>query len=85
MFLIEKKTQPKLQNLYMIGNKLDKILVTGAAGMIGGAVIRGLLFAGYSVIGVDRKQSDIVSDCYTHLIFDLSDSSIAASLPGLFL
>ena len=36
-----------------------KILVTGARGMIGSQLVKGLLDSGYSVVGIDRSGEDI--------------------------
>lgn len=58
------------------------VLVTGAAGMIGSYIVSGLLYKGYSVIGLDRKDSSIpVTEAYSHYVLDLSD---AAAVTGVF-
>lgn len=58
------------------------VLLTGAAGMIGSYVVHGLLDRGYSVIGIDRKDSSIpTTEAYRHYIIDLSD---AAAVAGVF-
>ena len=54
-----------------------KILLTGAAGMIGSEVIRTLLARGHDVIGVDKK--DVAGAPYTHVVSALAtDSEITA-------
>ncbi len=50
-----------------------RILVTGAAGMIGSAVVDGLLRAGHTVLGLDRRESETVHERYHHLTVDLAD------------
>lgn len=54
-------------------DKEKTILVTGAAGMIGLATVKGLLDAGHSVVGIDRRDSDNDSEGYIHYTVDLSD------------
>lgn len=54
--------------------KVQNILVTGAAGMIGSAVSDGLLSAGYRVIGVDIRDNGKTSLDYLHCTVDLSDT-----------
>ncbi len=48
------------------------ILVTGSAGMIGGYVVKGLIEKGHTVIGVDRRQSDIQLNGLEQVVLDLS-------------
>lgn len=50
-----------------------RILVTGAAGMIGSATVEGLISAGYEVIGIDRKEYHVDSPLYKHYVMDLGD------------
>lgn len=47
------------------------ILVTGSAGMIGGYVVKGLIENGHSVIGVDRRKSDIELTGLEQIVLDL--------------
>lgn len=49
------------------------ILVTGARGMIGSQLVKGLLDAGYKVIGVDRSGDEKQDDSYSYFKVDLSD------------
>lgn len=56
------------------------VLLTGASGMIGSSVVRGMLDAGYDVIGIDRKASACEDPCYTHLTVDLSDRDALCAL-----
>ena len=48
------------------------ILVTGSAGMIGGYVVKGLIEKGHTVIGVDRRVSDVKMPGLNQVILDLS-------------
>lgn len=48
------------------------ILVTGSAGMIGGFVIKGLIENGHTIIGVDRRMSDVKLPRFNQIILDLS-------------
>ena len=48
------------------------ILVTGSAGMIGGYVVKGLIKKGHTVIGVDRRKSDVEYPCLNQVVLDLS-------------
>lgn len=50
------------------------ILLTGAAGMIGSETVKGLLNAGYRVVGIDRRAVDIQPTGYTHYVVDLADT-----------
>ncbi len=53
--------------------KAKKVLITGAAGMIGSEAVKGLLERGLFVIGIDRKESEAAHCNYEHCIVDLSD------------
>ena len=56
--------------------KSKTILITGAAGMIGSETVKGMLSAGYKVIGVDKRESLYNSDDnYIHYVVDLSDQA----------
>ena len=55
-----------------------KILVTGSAGMIGSTLVRGLLDAGFSVIGVDRRRGD--DERAVHVVADLGDAEAIAAI-----
>lgn len=48
------------------------ILVTGSAGMIGGYVVKGLIEKGHTVIGVDRRASDVQIEGLKQVVLDLS-------------
>ncbi len=50
------------------------LLVTGASGMIGSETVKGLLAAGYTVVGLDRRESDLSAPQYRHFVADLSDA-----------
>lgn len=58
------------------------ILVTGASGMIGSHVVRGLLDQGYSVLGLDQRESREAAHGYKHIVIDLSD---AYAIENLFI
>lgn len=47
------------------------VLVTGSAGMIGGYVVKGLIEKGHTVLGVDRKKSDVELQGLTQVVLDL--------------
>ncbi len=50
-----------------------KILVTGAKGMIGSQLVKALLNAGYTVIGIDRAGDSFDEGNYRHIKADLAD------------
>lgn len=50
-----------------------KILVTGAKGMIGSQLVKALLNAGYTVIGIDRAGDSFNEGNYRHIKADLAD------------
>lgn len=52
---------------------MKKILITGSAGMIGSYVVKDLLNKGYSIVGVDRRESDYKHENYKQVVLDLSD------------
>lgn len=49
------------------------ILVTGAKGMIGSQLVKGLIDNGYEVVGVDRVGDDYSEDNYVFCNLDLAD------------
>ena len=57
------------------------VLVTGSTGMIGSLTVKGLLAAGYRVVGVDRREDAFRADGYTPVTADLGD---AAALEKVF-
>lgn len=57
----------------------ETVFVTGAAGMIGAQVVRGLLAAGYTVVGADRRSGEIEDVQYRHLVLDLADADAVAA------
>ncbi|NTW25576.1 MAG: GDP-L-fucose synthase [Lentimicrobium sp.] len=63
-------------------NKNDKILVAGAAGMVGSAIIRALLKAGYqNISGTYRNRKPSVgSDFVDYLQIDLMDQSAVKNM-----
>lgn len=50
------------------------ILVTGAKGMIGSQLVKGLLDKGYKVVGVDRVGEDYSADNFVFFNLDLADA-----------
>lgn len=48
------------------------ILVTGSAGMIGGYVVKGLIENGHTIIGVDRRMSEVKLPRFNQIILDIS-------------
>lgn len=49
------------------------VLVTGARGMIGSKLVKGLLDAQYTIIGIDRVGDEIHAEHYVQLNVDLTD------------
>lgn len=49
------------------------ILVTGAKGMIGSQLVKGLLAAGHTVVGIDRSSDTSCGGQYFHHMCDLDD------------
>ena len=58
------------------------ILVTGSAGMIGRYVVKGLIEKGHTVIGVDRRKSDVQLQGFEQFVLDLSSNSSLMQLFG---
>lgn len=56
------------------------VLITGAAGMIGSATVKGLLAAGHRVVGIDRRECGEDLPGYTHYATDLSDRDALKSI-----
>ena len=56
-----------------MSDKRMTVLITGAAGMIGSATVKGLLQADYDVVGIDRRDASESYEGYTHYTVDLSD------------
>lgn len=50
-----------------------RILVTGAKGMIGSHLVKGLLDAGHEVVGLDRSSDKSCGGKYFHHMVDLAD------------
>lgn len=57
-----------------------RILVTGAKGMIGSHLVKGLLSAGYEVIGIDRCSDDLCEGKYVQRRVDLSDKKMLQTI-----
>lgn len=56
----------------------NKILITGACGMIGSKIVERLLSNGYEVYGIDRVQEKEHREGYTHFQIDLGDKGTLA-------
>lgn len=56
------------------------VLVTGAAGMIGSHTVQRLLDTGFFVVGVDRCESSVRHENYSHYVVDLLDSDALKSV-----
>lgn len=50
-----------------------RVLVTGSKGMIGSHLVKGLLDAGYEVVGLDRSIDKTCEEKYFHHMVDLAD------------
>jgi len=61
-------------------DKVQTVLVTGAAGMIGSAAVKGLLAAGYRLVGIDRKEYPENLAQYRHYVADLADKDTLEKL-----
>lgn len=59
---------------------MEKILITGSAGMIGSCVVKELLDKGYAVVGVDRRESDYKHDNFKQVVIDLADKKALEDL-----
>ena len=57
-----------------------RILITGAKGMIGSHLVKGLLCAGYEVIGIDRCSDDLCEGKYVQRRVDLSDKKMLQTI-----
>ena len=60
-----------------------KILITGTSQGIGRAIALLFLRNGHTVTGIDRQDSSITSDAYTHYVCDLRDKENLPSLDGV--
>lgn len=54
---------------------MKKILITGSAGMIGSSVIKDLLDKGYSIVGVDRRETVFEHENFNQHVIDLADKN----------
>lgn len=53
-----------------------KILVTGSNGMIGSHLVKGLLSAGFEVVGLDKNSGKVCGEKYFFYMVDLADKDI---------
>ena len=60
-----------------------KVLVTGAAQGIGRAIAELFLQKGHNVIGIDRKETDITDNAYTHYLCDIREKDKLPVLEGV--
>ena len=49
------------------------VLITGSASGIGLATARKFLLEGHAVVGLDKRESAITDERYTHYICDVSE------------
>jgi len=56
------------------------VLVTGASGMIGTALVQALAQAGYAVTGIDRKEASVTAENYVHYSVDMADKAAVESV-----
>lgn len=52
---------------------MKKVLITGSAGMIGSYVIKDLLEKGYTIVGVDRRETTFEHENFKQKVIDLAD------------
>lgn len=60
-----------------------KVLITGTSQGIGKAIADKFLNEGHTVIGIDRKETSITDDSYTHYVCDIRDSENLPELDGI--
>ena len=60
-----------------------KILITGTAQGIGRAIAVKFLDEGHAVFGIDRKESSISHESYTHFVCDVRDRDMLPELDGV--
>lgn len=60
-----------------------KILITGTAQGIGRAIALKFLEEGHTVYGIDRKESSISHESYTHFVCDVRDRDMLPELDGV--
>ena len=60
-----------------------KILITGTARGIGRAIAMLFLERGHEVVGIDRCESSIEADGYTHIVCDLRDTEHLPEIGGV--
>lgn len=60
-----------------------KVLITGTAQGIGKAIAELFLENGYIVVGIDKKQSTIFNQNYTHYVCDIRDKEKLPNIEGV--
>ncbi len=60
-----------------------KILITGTSRGIGKATAELFLERGHEVIGIDRCESTVTHECYTHFVCDVRDTAHLPELDGI--
>lgn len=60
-----------------------KVLITGTAQGIGKAIAELFLEKGYIVVGIDKKQSTIFNQNYTHYVCDIRDKEKLPNIEGV--
>ena len=60
-----------------------KVLISGTSQGIGRAIAQKFLETGHTVIGIDRQESSITHDSYTHFVCDVRDNDKLPDIDGV--